>query len=162
MGIIVYPESVKLKPTNYAKSLLSKKLYFKGKNFVEAAILLRCHQGDEYVVLQLLCQGIEIILKALLLLKNYDFYTPLMKSEYSGGFGHNLVRLSSEVLQLYGLKSLQPAIVVELQELNNLYSKHIMRYYSPCDILIDPNIVKSNFVLKRILAAIRLIDTKIK
>jgi hypothetical protein len=62
------------------------KHYQKGRYFIGAALLLRKHGGDEYVVLHLLCQGVEIVLKALLLLHDFDKYRTLLK-----GYGHAAV-----------------------------------------------------------------------
>ena len=158
MGTIFLQAS--MKPTTYTKSQIAKSLYWKGKNFIKAAILLRQHCGNEFIVLHLLCQGIEIVLKALLLLKNYDAYYPRMgnKTKKNNKFGHDLEDLSLEVLSQFGLKPLRPALATELQELNNLYSKHLLRYSSPYDVLVDPNTIQSDLVLMRILAAIRLTD----
>ncbi len=146
-----------MKPTTHAKSQIAKSMFLRGKNFLKAAILLRQHGGNEYIVLHLLCQGIEIVLKALLLFKEYDTYiTRMEKKRNNNGFGHNLDDLSVEVLSQFGLKPLRSAVAVELHELNNLYSKHFLRYSSPWDGLVDPSTIQSDLVLSRILAAIRL------
>ena len=53
--------------TIHGKRLVAESMYAKGKGFLGAALLLRREGGYGYVVLQLLCQGVEITLKALLL-----------------------------------------------------------------------------------------------
>lgn len=144
-----------LKLTTYAKSQIANSMYWKGKNFLQAAILLRQHGGNEYIVLHLLCQGVEIVLKALLLLKDFDSFQPQLKIK----FGHNLNTLAVEVLSQFGLKSLRPALATELHELNILYSKHLLRYSSSSDFLVDPSTIQSDLIFTRILAAIRLTDS---
>jgi hypothetical protein len=155
MSIISLQTSSSLKPTTYAKNQIAKSMYWKGKNFLQAAVLLRQHGGNEYIVLHLLCQGIEIVLKALLLIKDFDTYKPRIKSE----FGHNLETLVSEVLGQFGLKPIRPALVSELHELNILYSKHLLRYSSSYDLLINPSTIQSDLIFSRILAAIKLTDS---
>jgi hypothetical protein len=91
-----------------------------GKHYIAAAVLLRQNGGDKWVVLPLLCQGIEIILKALLLLSDFDKYQPrLKKNEYR----HNLMKLASDALAEYKLHPLRSPILDELQELSRLYSQ---------------------------------------
>ena len=68
---IQYAEAA-LRPTPYAKRLMADGHYRRGQHFIAAAILLRQHGGHEYVVLHLLCQGVEIVLKAILLLRDFD------------------------------------------------------------------------------------------
>jgi hypothetical protein len=66
----------------YAKLVDADSMYLKGKAFIGAAVLLQRHQRElqassddtEYVFLHLLCQGIELVLKGLLLRKDYDKY----------------------------------------------------------------------------------------
>jgi hypothetical protein len=53
------------------KQEIAAAMYVKGKNFLGAAMLLRQKGGYEYVVLHLMCQGIEITLKAFLLFKDH-------------------------------------------------------------------------------------------
>jgi len=79
-------------------------MYVKGKNFLGAAILLRQKGGYEYVVLHLMCQGVEVTLKALLLLKNYKRYEPKLKK-----YGHRLMPLVADVLAEFELRPLRPA-----------------------------------------------------
>ena len=61
----------------------------KGENFIRTALLLRKNNSDENVVLSMICQGIENILKGLLLSKDYVRYEPLLRRK----FGKNLLRL---------------------------------------------------------------------
>ena len=87
--------------TSYAKRLTAQLYYKKGCHFVAAAILLDQNDGDLYVVLQLLCQGLEIMAKALLLLKNFDKYQPLVEK-----YRHRLYPLVSDALAEFKLNRL--------------------------------------------------------
>ncbi len=149
--------SAQTKVTDYAQRQLNLLLYEKGKSFVQAALLLHVHSKNkpisEYVVLHIFCQGTEIILKALLLLKDDRHYRPLLKKKRD--FGHNLEKLSIEVVTQYGLNPISPELLKELQALNSLFSNHFLRYGSLLDAF-NPNIVASDLVMKRVLAAIRL------
>ena len=51
--------------STHGKRVVAESMYAKGKAFLGAAILLRSKNGHEYVVLHLLCHGIEITLKGL-------------------------------------------------------------------------------------------------
>ena len=126
----------------------------KGKNFLGAAMLLRKAGGYEYIVLYLLCQGIEITLKSFLLFHDYDKYWPLLKKR----FGHDLEKLTIEILKLFGLNPLKPLLSEELHNLNELYHNHYLRYGSFYDVLVDPSTISSERVLRRTAAALRLAE----
>ena len=140
--------------TNYSKRLVAESMYAKGKSFVGAALLLRKRGGYEYVVLHLMCQGVEIVLKAILLYRNYDSYKKRLKKD----FGHNLEKLVTEVLDEFGFDSLEEDVAMELKNLNSLYSEHLLRYGSFHDRLVNPSSIASRLVLRKIYAAIRLCD----
>lgn len=108
-------------------------------------------------VLHLLCQGLEITLKGLLLLREYDQYKPRLR-----GIGHDLCRAASEASIAFGLRTPDGNVAAELKELSNLYSRHLMRYSSVVDIFIDPRSIQWNKVLRRILAAIRIAERELK
>jgi hypothetical protein len=82
---------VKLKPTEFTNRQIALAMYGKGKSFIKAGVLLDQRDGEGYVVLYLLCQGIEIVLKAILLMKDYDTHYPKMTRR---GYGHNLEKLA--------------------------------------------------------------------
>jgi hypothetical protein len=109
MTIVTIDESVTLTQTPDAERLMAEQLYGKGKNFIGAARLLRQCGGDEYVVLHLLCQGLEITLKALLLLRNFANYRPRLRN-----YGHDLMRLASDALKEFKLHPLRPAVSTAL------------------------------------------------
>ncbi|HET9390980.1 MAG TPA: hypothetical protein VFO44_15135 [Steroidobacteraceae bacterium] len=89
--------------SNYSKSLVAKSMYAKGRSFVEAAYLLHKNGGYEFVVLHRLCQGIEVVLKAVLLAIDYDRYRPQLKDVN----GHNLVKAADIVLVAAGLSPME-------------------------------------------------------
>lgn len=143
--------------TPYARRLRAKSMYWKGKSFIAAAIRLREHEGYEYVVLHLACMGIEITLKGLLLLKDFKRYEPKLKAVY----GHNLTPLVNDALSEFGLFPAREPLAKELDYLSSLYVKHLLRYGSFFDILVDPNTIKSEQVLRRLAAALRLAEREL-
>lgn len=146
--ITLQPGPMKL--TQYGKSMVAHAMFHRGKQFIKAAILLDGEEDPyQYVVLHLFCQGLEIILKGLLLLRNYNLYEPKLKN-----IGHNLIRAAEKVRLEFKSKPLRNDIMDQLKELNNLYGNHLLRYGSPLDIFIDPKQFPSNLVFKK---AIQLI-----
>lgn len=142
--------------TNWAphgKRLIALSMSEKGKSFIGAALLLRKQGGYEYVVLHLLCQGIEVLGKGYLLLQNYDKYEPQLRS-----IGHNLDKLLREVEQVSGINLRARGVQSEVTELNQLYSQHLLRYGSAMDVFIDPKTISSNRVLRRLAAVLRYAD----
>jgi hypothetical protein len=141
-------------PTSYTKQKIAESMYRKGKSFVLAGLLLRREAGYEYVVLHLLCQGIEIILKSLLLHKDYDKYLPIIKKS----IGHDIIKASNAVIAAYHRRRLSLEIHAELDQLNNLYKQHRLRYASGYDILVDPHTISSAKVIRKIVRVVKLID----
>ena len=131
--------------TVHGKGVVAESMYAKGKAFLGAAILLRQESGYEFVVLHLMCQGIEILLKGLLLVVDYDRYKPKLKT-----LGHNLVRIVEVASKAAGINPLRPHVQAELEKLNSLYSQHLLRYGSGYDILVDPRAIPSRRVLQRV------------
>jgi len=143
--------------TKRGKILVAQSMYGKGTSFIGASILLRERGGYEYVALHLLCQGIEIVLKSFLLFHSYDTYKPLLRQ-----LSHDLEKIADTVLTAFKLKPLPASVRTELRTLNSLYGKHLLRYGSFYDVLVDPSTIPSERVCKRILAAIRLVQRRIK
>ena len=141
--------------TTHGKRVVAESMYAKGKAFLGAAILLRRKNGYEYVVLHLLCQGIEISLKGLLLIADYDKYKPQLKK-----LGHNLVKIVETASQVAGIKPLRPSVRAELETLSKLYSAHLLRYGSGYDILVNPTTISSNLVFHRMAAVLRIVERK--
>jgi hypothetical protein len=154
------------RPTTYAKRKEAEFMLIKGNEFLKAALLLQREGGYESVVLHLYCQGIEIFLKALLLLKNYDKYKPKLggkskRGKYGqdlegGKYGHDLEMLVSDVLKEFALNPLRPELAKELETLNRLYKHHLLRYSSLYDFFFDPRTIACDRVFRRLAAALRL------
>jgi hypothetical protein len=143
--------------TRAGKRRIADAWYLKGKAFIAAALLLRqmdSSEHTEYVVLHLICQGIEILMKGLLLLKDYDGNVSRLKPR----IGHNLVEAVAATSTAYGLKPMRPDVGTEIAGLNDLYSKHWLRYGSVHDIFIDPRTIPRAKVIHRLRAAIRLAE----
>lgn len=145
--------------TNYGKRMVAASMYAKGKNFLGAAMLLRKNGGYEYVVLHILCQGIEITLKALLLFADYDAYKPKLRKY--GRSGHDFSLTAIDALSVFGLSPLRSPLKEELQALSFLYSKHLLRYGTFHDILVDPQTIPSRRVLQRMAAVLRLAEREL-
>lgn len=141
--------------TAHGKRIVAESMYAKGKAFLGAAVLLRQMGGYEYVVLHLLCQGIEIVLKGLLLAIDYDKFKPKLKQ-----FGHDLLKVTDAATAAAGFLALRPRVRAEIESLNRLYSCHLLRYGSGYDILVDPNTIPSRLVLRRMVALLRLVERK--
>lgn len=140
--------------TIHGKRMVAESMYMKGKSFLAAAILLRQRGGYEYVVLHLLCQGIEILLKALLLFKNYDYYRGRLRKP----LGHDLKKLVKAASTEFGLQPMSNTLNLEIEALNTLYLKHLLRYGTVYDVLVNPETIASDLALRRIAAVIRLAD----
>lgn len=141
--------------TTYAKSLVAKAMYDKGRAFIGGALLVNQKNGNKYVVLHLLCQGIEIVLKAILLAKDYDRYKPRLKN-----LGHNLIKAAAAVRNATGLNVFTHSALNELQGLNTYYSNHLLRYASNFDIFIDPVSIPHARVIRHAFALVRYIERK--
>ena len=140
--------------TTYSKRMVAESMYEKGKRFIAAALLLRQRQGYEYGVLHLLCQGIEITLKGLLLMNDYDKYKGKLKS----AFGHNIKKLAAAAISEFNVRPLRPALEAEVEMLSSLYSGQYLRYGTPYDVLVNPETIQSRLPLRKIAAVIRLAD----
>jgi hypothetical protein len=146
--------------TRAGKRLIADAWYLRGRAFIEAALLLRQRDSSEhteYVVLHLLCQGIEVVMKGLLLLKNYDGNVSRLRP-----IGHNLVEAVATASAAYGLKPISADIATEIAGLNDLYSKHWLRYGSVRDLLFDPHAIPRTKVIHRLRAAIRLAERHLR
>jgi len=138
----------------YGQREIARYMYIKGRNFIAAARLLRIHNGYEYVVLHLLCQGMENILKSFLLFKDYRKYRNRIKRN----FGHDLEKLATTATGEFDVKPIQPALSEQLKELNSLYADHLLRYGSTQDIFFQPEFIKNDLVWRKIAAVVRLAE----
>ncbi len=145
-----------MQATPAAKSLVGRSMLRKGEGFIAAAVLLsrqnqQADEGFEWAVLHLWCQGIEVALKGLLLLRDYDGNRPKLKK-----IGHDLYKVVQATLDAYGLKPMRPALAVELMALSRLYSAHLLRYGSNYDVLVRPQTVARERVQRRTAACLHL------
>jgi hypothetical protein len=111
--------------TKYAKQLIAREQLEVGKAFLASAGLLRKHADHEathYVSLHLVGQGLECILKGVLLQKDFDYFYPKLR----GKFGHDLEALVKFVLESFSIKGLDEASMAELRALNHHYKKIII------------------------------------
>jgi hypothetical protein len=144
--------------TPYSKRIVARSWYTRGKGFLGAAVLLRRRGGHEDVVLHLICQGIEIVLKSLLLFVDYDAHKPRLKK-----YRHDLAPLAADVLSAFKLNPLRPGPSEEIQQLSSLYAAHLLRYSSPVhDIFLNVSAtIPTRLVLRRVLAGIRLTEREL-
>ena len=132
-------------------------MYNKGKAFIGAAILLSRETASEhsdYVVLHLLCQGIELVLKGLLLDRDYDRYFPRLPRS----LGHDLKKIALETASAYGRKLPRGGVVTELEALSTLYKQHLLRYGGVSDMHVDPRTIRRDKVLRYVTAVLRLAE----
>lgn len=147
--------------TKHGKRLAALSMYGKGKAFVAAYLLVTRAASSEhfqYVALHLLAQGIEVTLKAFLLLRDYDKYIGKLRKP----LGHDLVATAEEAIACYGLKPMRTHLKEELQSVSKPYAKHMLRYGNIGDIFIAPCSIQHRRVLRRIAAAIRLAERELQ
>jgi hypothetical protein len=137
--------------TRHGKELVALSMRDKGIAFVGAAALLGS-RGHRYVFLHLLCQGVEILCKAFLLLCDYDKHQPSLRKP----IGHDLEKLLGALITEFGLRAPTKAFSDELTQLNALYKHHRLRYGSGYDILVDPASIPCGRVRRKVRAAVRL------
>jgi HEPN domain-containing protein len=139
--------------SSYGKQQVALAMFSNGKAYLKAAFLLKEKGGDGYVVLHLVCQSIELIMKSLLLRKNYNTYSGKIK-----GYGHDLKRVIRKVLLEYDWEPLPETVKAELKKLNKLYSSHYLRYASGLHVLVDPSTISAELVLSYLQSRISAID----
>jgi hypothetical protein len=129
----------------------------KGENFIRTALLLRKNNSDENVVLSMICQGIENILKGLLLSKDYIRYEPLLRRK----FGKSLLRLYYRTRKEYKIKNLDARAVNELQILAYLYKNQFLHYGHLINLLNDDRAFESGHLLKKLFQILAYVKRKI-
>ena len=147
------------KLSKHGKFLVANSMYQKGKAFIGASILLRKHnagEAAEYVGLHIFCQGMETLLKGLLLLYDYSLFQPRLKK-----LGHRLPNLIEVTSKAYKLKPMSSQLSTEVTNLGKFYSTERLRYGSGIDILISPHSIESKKLKRRIYAVIRLSERQL-
>ncbi len=141
--------------TIHGRKLVAASMYDKGKAFIGAAILLRRQSGHPGVVLHLLCQGIEVLLKAILLRVDYKTHQPRLKR-----IGHILERAAAATRAATGWHLYRHSTGQELAKANEFYMAHLLRYASGVDILIDPATIPSSRLVRHTFALLRLLERR--
>ena len=144
--------------TPYSKRKIAEAMYHKGRNFLAASVLLSKKGGYQYVVLHLLCQGIEIVLKSLLLFKDFDKYQRKIEKEIR----HDLEKAMNEVVKEFRPKGINNNVKIQLCKLNEMYKTHVLRYGDIVDLLLDPNTIECNLVLRKILAVLKVTEKHLR
>ena len=141
-------------PTVHAKQAVADSMYSKGLAFLGAAVLTsqlakkkenahgRPDEATEYVLLHLLCQGLEIVIKGLLLMHDFAKYRPILKRK----FGHNLEKLVAEGVATGIVDAPSPEVVEELTELNKFFMEHRLRYGDFTDLFFNPLLIEHAYV----------------
>lgn len=142
--------------TKDGKVLTCRLMYKKGRDFIDAAILLNL-KTESHVYFHLICQGIEIILKSLLLFEDYDKYNTIIKTKID----HDLLKLYRIWSKATNQNTLDNNFYKELEVLNDLYKHHHLRYHSPIDILIDPKTINDGEMLVQLTKLINKSDYKL-
>ena len=137
--------------SNHGKRLVAQAMYWRGCEFLQASVLLQNHSGYSFVCTHLMCQGLEIVLKSLLLFRDYDKYRPILHK-----LRHNFVHLADEVSSIYALKPMSKDLRNEIVTLNNLYKTHFLRYGDARDLTFDPNSIQDTHLTKKVVAWMRL------
>jgi hypothetical protein len=143
------------------KKFVALSMYAKGKAFGAAAVLLnRKGESDakEYVVLHLLSQSIECVLKGLLLLKDYDTYSGRLQRP----LGHNLLAIATAASKTFRCHPIRSQLADEIRGLTNFYSKHRLRYGMVSDMFIDPRTIPHARLFHRLVAVMRLAERELR
>jgi hypothetical protein len=143
--------------SNVGKREIAKSMFGKGCAFLGAYILLRQKdksEPTEYVALQNLCQSVEVVLKSLLLLKDYDAFQPQFGNK--NGFGHDLMKLANAVNREYSRHSLSKKSATQLELLNKFYSSHRLRYGNGLDLFIAPETIERKRVVRLLAHVIKI------
>ena len=101
---------------------------------------------------------LTLFINAALLLRDYDRFVVRLRKP----LGHNLFKVANEASTAYGLKPSHGDLDDELRTLGNLYSRHLLRYGSGYDILVDPRTIPRERTFRRLAAVIRLAERELK
>jgi hypothetical protein len=145
--------SAKLAPKG--KEYVAYAMIHRGGNFALSGMFLEKRGGYPFVILHLLCQGLEISMKGLLLYIDYDKYEPLLKGDGKDKINHDLVKGMDYVYSEIRSKKLIGEDREKLTYLNSLYRKHLLRYASPLDLFEPPESHYYGFVGRKCIAIFR-------
>lgn len=143
-----FPENA----TAYYRQQVARDMVVRGGHFIGAAILLKGEGGHPYVWRHNFCQGIEVLLKGLLLLKDFDAYWPQMRR-----FGHKLLPICDAAAKEYGVSQPTGGLRGELETLSRFYEQHWLRYSGGFIAFIDPDSIAYERAVRRVAAVLRLL-----
>ena len=135
---------------------VARDMVVRGEHFAAAAILLKRHGGHGYVWRHNFCQAVELVMKGLLLLRNFDGEWPRMRK-----YGHRLVLLADAVAAAYNFRAPTGQLRAELEGLDSLYGAHLLRYASGLGALVNPDTIPYERVMIRLVAVQRLSRRKV-
>ncbi len=138
--------------TDAGKRRVARDMIIRGVHFLGAAIFLKREGGHGYVVRHLLCQGLELLLKGILLYHDFNGYWPKLK-----GFSHDLMSLSSEVGRAYKVRPMSQGLTAELKVLSGWYAMHLLRYSSGLELVVDVDTIVYDKMLARTCAVLRVL-----
>jgi hypothetical protein len=141
----------------YAKRQVGLDMYVRAKNFIAAAVLLKREQGSPFVIRHLLCQGIELLLKAILLMVDYDKYFPELRK-----IGHDLLKASKKVQEATGIDFVSASLKDEMQGLSQFFKLHMLRYASTLGLLTGADTLPMGKTLGRTAAALRVVERELR
>ena len=139
--------------SNYGKHVIATEMYTKGKAFIGASILLSRNHGHPSVILHLMCQGIELVLKAILLRCDYDRYQPLLRK-----LGHNLINIVNAARKASGFHLFMHTAQIELGQVNQYFTHQFLRYAGHFDIFIDPRTIEHRRLFQHTAAIIKYLE----
>jgi len=116
---------VVFRPSLFIKRMTARRTFTMGVEFVSAGMFLRRQNQKSSASLHLLCQGMELILKSLLLDKDYDNFKKKIRSQRDQ---HDLYSLAEMVEAEYHYKKVRPRLKAQLKELSDLYRRNRLRY----------------------------------
>jgi hypothetical protein len=150
------------KPTAHGKRAVAISIYERGKAFSRAADALNIpsqSQADTLVQLHLFCQATELVLKALLLIQNYEEFKPKLEKKLH----HDLAKTAKKTAHAYGTKVGSKRLEDELQLLTSLYKQKggMLRYSGLLNIFHDARKIPYTLTKRRLAALLKLVDRKL-
>lgn len=147
-----------LKLTAFGKKLKGSIMFSKGKEFIGASILLKQQQeNSSFVQIYLLLQGIEVLLKGVLLMEDFDKYSgEVLKKK----FHHNIPKLISEVKGLYKISRLDSKFESAINALLSTNPWVGLRYAWAVDFFLDPMEYEVEMVYKKIIQTIKAVENR--
>jgi hypothetical protein len=126
------------RPSKHSKRIIADEMQRRGESFLVASACLNRAQGSPLAIRHLICQGMELYLKGLLLEADFDRYQPRLPGKNRrrpDGIGHDLEKLLGVCVAEFGVRPPRPVILEQLRTLNRLYTQHLLRYASTYDVL---------------------------